>query len=332
MTVRILTHGDSDGICSAALAKARFPEAEIWFTRPVRLLRELEDTKPGTKTVILDIAISETQWSEIFQRMKDLSNHAELIYIDHHPLPPECLREDVPATQFVHTIGKSTSELAYELFGSTLPQELDRVAVWGAIADYAMDTSFVREALNKYDRRTINMEAGLLSQALGEAGGDYGYKREVVFKLAEGQPPSEITGMVERAIKATKREWETWRYVREHVIHEGNLAIVYDLPSGSLSKAALHAMGVAGTDVGMCTRKDDDEVDVSVRRRDGAKLDLNAALRRVTSRIGGSGGGHKGAAGASIPEDLFDSFLESFKKEIAPIIGESSDTTGNTQK
>ena len=330
MPVKVLTHGDSDGICSGALAKARFPEAEIWFTRPVRLLKALTEIEPGTTTIILDIAISETQKSDIFRRMSELAKHDEVVYVDHHPLPPDTLREDVPATQFVHTIGKSTSELAFELFGGTLPQELDRVALWGAIADYAMDTDFVRDALNKYDRRTIYMESGLLSQSLGLAGGDYGYKRDVLIRLSKGEPPSEISEMVERAVKSTKREWETWRYVRGHVVHEGNLAIVYDLPSGSLSKAALHALGVAGTDVGMCTRRDEDEMDLSVRRREGAKLDLNASLRRVTSRVGGSGGGHEGAAGASVPVELFDRFLESFKNEIAPIIGESSEAGGNS--
>ncbi len=324
MTVKILAHGDSDGVCSAALAKARFPRAEIWFTRPVTLLKDLKEIEPGTTTVILDIAISETQKTEIFRQMRELAHRDEVLYIDHHPLPPSTLREDVPATQFAHTIGESTSEITFKLFRANLLPELDRVALWGAIADYAWQTDFVSEELNRYDRRTIYMEAGLLSQALGEAGGNYHYKRDVVIKLAQGEPPSEISEIVERALKATKREWEVWQYVREHVIQEGNLAIIYDLPSGSLGKAALYAIGSAGTDVGMSTRKNEDEVDISVRRREGVKVDLNEILRRITSRIGGSGGGHEGAAGASVPIDLFDDFLESFKKEVSPIISRNA--------
>lgn len=105
-----------------------------------------------------------------------------------------------------------------------------------------------------------------------------------------------------------------------HAVREGNIAIVYDLPSGSLGKAALYALGVTGTDVGICTRKDDDEIDVSMRRRAGAKVDLNDMLRHITARLGGSGGGHEGAAGATIPANLFDTFLEAVKKEISPVI------------
>lgn len=325
MVVKILAHGDSDGVCSAALAKARFPEAEVWFTRPVTLAKDLKEVEPGATVVILDIAISETHKTEIFRLMSDLAHHDEVLYVDHHPLPPGTLREDVPATQFAHTIGESASEITFKLFRPNLPPELDRVALWGAIADYAWQTDFVSEKLNEYDRRTIYMEAGLLSQALGEAGGDYHYKRDVVIKLAQGQPPSEIAEIVERAVKATKREWKVWQYVREHVVQEGNLAIIYDLPSGSPGKAALYALGSTGADVGISTRRKEDEVDISVRRREGVKTDLNEILRRITSRIGGSGGGHAGAAGASVPINLFDGFLESLKKEISPIISRNTE-------
>jgi len=320
MAVKILAHGDADGICSAAIAKARFPEAEVWFTRPITLLRDLQEVEVGTAVLVLDVAMNERQKAEIFSRMRELAQTSEVVYIDHHPLPPATLKRDVPATQMMHAMGSSTSELAFRLFQSELNPDLDRIALWGAIADYAEETEFVREGLNKYDRRTIYMEAGLLSQALGEAAGDYHYKREVVLKLAQGIPPSEISEMVGRALRATGREWEMWRYVKEHVKLEGNVAVIYDLPTGSLGKGAVFAMGATGADVGVCTRKTEEDVDVSVRRRAGVKIDLNTLLRHVTARVGGSGGGHEGAAGASVPAELFDEFIDTLKREISPVI------------
>lgn len=191
---------------------------------------------------------------------------------------------------------------------------------WGAIADYAEWTDLIRDGLSKYDRRTIYMEAGLLSQPLGEAAGNYDYKREVVLKLSQGIPPSEIPEIVDRALKATKLEWDILEHVKGNVAHEGNIAIVRNLPSGSLGKAALYALGVTGADVGICTRVGEDEVDMSLRRRVGARIDLNILLRKITARTGGSGGGHEGAAGASVPLDKFNDFLETLKKEVAPVI------------
>lgn len=107
-------------------------------------------------------------------------------------------------------------------------------------------------------------------------------------------------------------------------MQEGSLAIVRNLPSGSLGKAALYALGVSSADVGICTRQDEDEVDVSLRRRVGAKIDLNELLRRITVRFKGSGGGHEGAAGATVPAESLEPFLSALKNEISPILMRNS--------
>jgi RecJ-like exonuclease len=319
LPTRILCHGDSDGICSAAIAKYRYPDAEIWFTRPINLFRDLNAVDAGTNVLIFDIAISETHKDAIFKRMREIVQKDEVIYVDHHPLPDNTLKKDIPATQLAHETGVSASELSFRLLIQDKKSDLDRVALCGSIADYCENTDFVRQALNKYDRRTIYMEAGLLSQALGEAAGDYNYKREVVQALAKLIPPTEIPEVVERAMRATKREWDVYDYVKKNVELNGSIAILRDLPSGSLGKAALYAMGITGADIGICTRQDEDDIDVSMRRRDEVRVDLNELLRHITTRLGGSGGGHQGAAGATIPAAIFDTFLEMFKNEVTPI-------------
>jgi RecJ-like exonuclease len=319
LAIKILTHGDTDGICAAALARSRFPDAEIWFTRPIRLLRDLNAIEPGTAVMIFDVAIDEAHKEQIFQRMRELAQKDEVLYADHHPLPPGTLKRDFPVTQFALDTGASSSELAFKLLIQDPKSDMDRVALWGAIADYCEDTDFVRDRLNKYDRRTIYMEAGLLSQGLGEAAGDYHFKRDIVIKLAQGVPPTEMPDLVDRALKATKREWEIYEYVKKHVIVEDSIAIVYNLPVGSLGKAALYALGITGSEIGICTRVKKDEVDISVRRRTGGKIDLNELLRHITARIGGSGGGHEGAAGATVPVNLLETFLDTIKREVSPI-------------
>jgi len=316
MTVKILTHGDADGICAAAIAKARFPKAEIWFTRPVSLLDDLREVQLGDTVVITDIAIDESRKEQIFERMRELARRGEVIFIDHHHLPPNTIKKDVPATKLVNEIGVSASELAFKLFQRGIGQNLDRIALIGSIVDYLEDSDFVRAGLNKYDHRTIYFEACILSQALSFVGSNYGFKRDVVVDLSKGRLPSGSPELVDRAIKGTEREYRVWDYVSEHVEPEGNIAFVYDLPSGSPGKAALYALGITGADVGMCTRESNGKVDVSVRRRVGAKLDLNVLLRHITARVGGSGGGHEGAAGATIPAESFKEFIRVFKHEV----------------
>lgn len=320
MRVKILCHGDSDGVCSAALVRSLFPDAEIKFTRPVTLLRDLQEIRPNYTVVILDIAINETQKEEILAMIGELSNSGEVIYVDHHPLPYRMLKKDIPATTLAHELGPSASELTFRLFKHGFSQEHERVALWGSIADYCEQTHFVQEALGRYDRRTIYMEAGLLSQAIGEAGGDYEFKRTVVESLSKLEFPSRMPEVVRRAIMATESEWELYRYVRANVERKGPLAVIRDLPRGSLGKAAIFAVGITGAEVGVCARRSGEEVDISLRRKRDSTVDLNEVLRRIVSRLGGSGGGHSTAAGASVSADLFDEFLDALQKELTPIL------------
>ena len=44
--------------------------------------------------------------------------------------------------------------------------------------------------------------------------------------------------------------------------------------------------------------------------------DSNKILRKVAVKLKGSGGGHKRAAGARIPEDKFEEFLDMLNEEI----------------
>jgi nanoRNase/pAp phosphatase (c-di-AMP/oligoRNAs hydrolase) len=46
-------------------------------------------------------------------------------------------------------------------------------------------------------------------------------------------------------------------------------------------------------------------------------------LAKITSRVGGTGGGHEGAAGATVPVNVFSTFLELFKWEVSPVISRS---------
>jgi nanoRNase/pAp phosphatase (c-di-AMP/oligoRNAs hydrolase) len=41
-------------------------------------------------------------------------------------------------------------------------------------------------------------------------------------------------------------------------------------------------------------------------------------------RFGGSGGGHEGAAGARIPVQNFEAFMETLKREISPMLPRNS--------
>ena len=57
----ILTHGDTDGVAAAALAKAALGDVDVYFTHPAGLLEDLREfASAADHIVVLDISLDET--------------------------------------------------------------------------------------------------------------------------------------------------------------------------------------------------------------------------------------------------------------------------------
>jgi RecJ-like exonuclease len=319
MSVKIFSHGDADGICSSSLLMAKYPDAEPWITSPVGLLKDLRECEEDT-VFICDVAISERDREELFKEFKRFSEKGSITYIDHHPLPLGVVSADLPCSRVMMSSVKSSSELTYHFLKEDIPREMDRVALFGAISDYCDDTEFVFSELDIYDKRTIYLEAGLLSQCLGESKGDYAFKKDIIRELSQQKLPSQIEGVVDRALQATKKEWKLYDYVEKKVSLYDGIAVISDVPKGlSPTKAAKFAMGLTGAKIGISTTKRDGHVDISVRKRRDFPIDLNRTLRTIALRFDGTGGGHPNAAGARVPEDELDGFLKFLAKEISSL-------------
>jgi RecJ-like exonuclease len=315
MKATIFCHGDTDGICAGSIVKARYPEANVWLTNPVGLLKDLQAVD-SELVVVCDIAISERDAHDLFSEFSRISAEGTLIYIDHHPLPTGIVSGDLPATRVLRDIHKSSSELAYYLFMDEVDRDMNRVALFGAISDYADETEFVERELEVYDKRTIYMEAGILSQGLGGAGRDYAFKRMVVSELASRKLPSSMDGVVSKALEATKKEWKLYEYVKENVHGKDGIAWVRVRKGYSPTKAAKFAIGFTGAMMGIGISPGNGYFDLSLRKRRDFPLNLDRALRTIAVRHGGSGGGHDGAAGARIPKEGLDKFMDALGKEV----------------
>ncbi len=319
MKTSIVVHGDTDGVCSAAIALNKYPGAQVWFTHPVGLLEDLRRLDADL-FILCDLAITERDKDELFEEFLNRSSNSQLIYIDHHPLPLDTIAGDIPASQVVRDLSKSSSELTYTFLGN---KEMETVAIFGAISDYYTDTTeFVRRTLDVYDKRTIYLESGLLSQALAAQGKrDYEFKRKVLNRLSRGIMPSKMPDVVKKAVMGTKKEWETIDFVKKEHEKIDGIALVKDVPRGiSPTKAAKFALGASGLPISISTRvRKKNYLDISSRKLSTFSLDLNLTFRTIAPRFGGTGGGHPTAAGARIPKKNFEAFLEALKKEVEAI-------------
>lgn len=314
--VGILTHRDTDGICSAALATTVHPKAEIEFDDPFNLVPRLRALPKAWDTVIiLDLGIDKAQVGRAVNAFREASKLHRIIYIDHHLLPPGITRRTLKCDTFIHRTDVSASELAMDFFKP--PAHLEYIALLGAIGDYQQYTPKMRKLEMKYGSRMTFLETYLIEEALDVSRGDAPYTRGIVKGLARGLWPSEIPGLISRAQLGMNQEVMLKEYVRKNCKKIGKkMAIVTDVPFMATGKAASHAVRVMGVEVGIGTFRDGDWVRLSTRRDGMSKLDLDKLVGMAAAMVGGGGGGHAAAAGGRVPVEKFKDFLRILKSKI----------------
>lgn len=318
----ILTHGDTDGICSGAIAFANFQgHSRVFFTHPVGLAGDLAQVDGDV--VICDIALPSESFKLVLKELRRLKVEGHnVIYIDHHPFPDGFEKEFLEVCEYVHILGSSASELTFMRFKDNLPYDLNRVAIYGAIGDTLDKTDNIQRFLACWEKGHLYLEGGLLTQAVDGIGRDYDIKRDLVKFLAENRIPTSDERLVSRAVSESINDEFNRSRVKDVVKVFGSIAYVKDM-KWSLGKSALYAMVATDKDVGVGAGTRKGTIEMSLRTRSEV-IDLNKILVKVTSGLGGGGGGHPKAAGARVPEDKFQLFLEMLDASVREAAGNLS--------
>lgn len=305
----IVAHGDCDGVCSAAIALAVNPEAKVFFSHPAGLANDLVGIDRGD-VLVCDIAISKQSSNELKRELRRLAESNRVTYVDHHPIPEGFVAGLDGVSFFCGKDDTSSSELIWKLFEHILPAEMSRVAVYGAIADYSDDTQTVKRLLECWDKRELFLESGLLIEAFsGSRRRDYEFKRRVVQLLSKNQLPSSDEEVLEIAIRERLIDEEKRKLIAEKTKIIGKVAYVLDF-DWSLGKAATYARAYGGTLIGIAGERRGESIDLSVRSV--GDLDLGKITEAIALELGGTGGGHRRAAGARIPRGYFEEFIKTF--------------------
>lgn len=311
--VLILTDGDADGVCAAAVAKTSYPRAEVKFTGPYKLPSVLGSLSGHDLVIIMDLGINSTQKAEAMEAFRKLSKTSDIIYIDHHICPPGVTKRSLACKAMSHRTSASTSELALDFFKP--PGFLDFIPLLGAVGDYQEKTPRMRKLMQKYGERKAYPEAMFLDRIL-EIGTD-SFKRSVIDELTRGRWPFEIFSIIEKASEVTKRQKTMEKHVREKAekICE-HVMLVRDAPFGLTGPAANQLTKLGNTDVGIASSQEGDHIRLSMRRHVRSDVNLASLIEEITTRLGGSGGGHKAAAGGRVPVRRFDEFLKEIKRAL----------------
>jgi RecJ-like exonuclease len=311
MTV-IITHGDADGICSAALVKMtpKHRNDNVIFSHPMGLEHDLP--KIDEDLIVLDIAIDLRSYSKVYPILDILSQKYSVLYLDHHGLPGPL----PPKVEFYNDERVGTTELAYRYFYNDLPKFADRIACIGSICDYCDDTPVIKELMYCFERRSLFLDAGLLAQGLRDIGSSYDAKRELVEEFALGKYPCELKELTRAALKVTQDDKDARKLVLQ--MYETGKRIAWVIsPPASKSKSAHWIMGDSGKMLGVTVnfhKSKEDLADITIRGRD--MVDLREIIPRLAQNLGGSGGGHKNAIGCRIPRFHLESFLKILDKTL----------------
>ncbi len=310
MKTVILTHSDCDGICAGAIALSRFPDADVFFTKPVSLYDDL-NAQEADRIIIADIAITRKDIPDILKLFEQKAGKSELMYFDHHPLP-ENARKKMSEIASVYINGEgSASEIIYRHFQDEIPQERVWIAIYGAIGDYEEHTKFVEERLKSWDVRALYFQASTVFLGIKDRQfEDYDAKRKIVQTLASGRNPSDVPELVEAAQRVVRGEFMLYELIKKAAKKVGDVGYVKDLYSfGFRGPSALFAATVTDSRVGLSVFVRKNNLDVTMRSRDYT-LELNTIAEDAAEAVGGSGGGHRQAAGSRIPLDKFDAYLK----------------------
>ncbi len=311
--ITIMTHADCDGICAGSIALSKFPNAKVFFTKPVSLHRDLEEINSDT-IIITDIALNRRDVPHILSEMRRKN---EILYFDHHPLPEGVTEKQVRSVvkEYVHEEDVSASELVYRKYQSDIPKERIWNAIYGAIGDYSENTPFVHERMLNWDKISLYFQVSAIIMGIKtDEFGSYDAKRRLVRTMASGGNPTDITGLVKAARDAVNREFDLYEIVKKSARKLGNVGYVKQVQGfGFRGSSALFSATVNGAPVGLCVNMREHKIDLTIRTRD-YKYKLNKIAEAAAESVNGSGGGLPAAAGARIPKGTLDAFIKKMNR------------------
>ncbi len=319
--VAIISHGDADGICSAAIIKSIYPGARVVFSKPSLLHKAMRSVERSMKTIgklfIVDLAINPQVRDFVLARFKAASEKYPIYYFDNHSLPPDLSHEEIKSLthEYRQSISCSTSSITFEAlcgFDSENPIKNRKqmfLAAYGAIADYAKNCKLLKLILDLWDEASIYYQAFLLKQACRIIESD-SLKRTITDKLSVGILPSEIFEVVEAAREASREVDVAIDFIAEHAIRYGQLGVIIECPIASMGHNAFIAATSTNSNVGVAIRRVGGNARFVLRKKHNFPIHLGKIASKIASSLSCDGGGEESAAGITAPEELIPQVLD----------------------
>jgi nanoRNase/pAp phosphatase (c-di-AMP/oligoRNAs hydrolase) len=308
---------DVDGLGAAAIVVAA-TGAEFLLSDYDDLIENLGKVPSGTGQLVLcDLGTDNADLEDFLAIIKKIRAGSRVTYIDHHYMTKGTKAKLRRAgVHLVHDEKDCSSMLAYKNFKEELPERARLIALCGAVTDYMDDSPDAKRLMEQADRQFVLLEASMLSYALGRKAGEEGFAEMVVRELARMKHPHEIVGVPEAAVEQLEEVARLGEFVKSKGKAMGRLAymVTTQYSTGNVAKLLIGAFGVP---VGVAMKeKEKGWYEVSLRGTSECRVHLGKTISKISSRLGGSGGGHYKAAGCRVPTSKAEDMLRDLAKKV----------------
>ena len=308
---------DVDGIGAAAIVVAA-TGAEVLLSDYTSLMKDLDKVPSEVDRFILcDLGSNDSNLVEFVSKMRRIASRSEVTYIDHHFMSAALKRMlKTAGVRVIHNELECSSMLVYDTYRGVLPERARMLALLGAVTDYLDGSPMASRMMEQADRQFVLLEATMLAYAVAKEGSEEGFREMIVHELSRMRYPHEIEGVPGYAVKQLSDFVKLGEEVKSKGKRLGRLAYMMTSQhsTGSVAKLLIAAFEVP---VGVALREEEDGwSEASLRCTSECKVHLGKAINRISCRLGGSGGGHRKAAGCRIPTGRTKEMLEMLGRKV----------------
>lgn len=283
------------------------------------VFHDLDDVPEGVEELVLcDIGTDPAKAGEFVSKLGGLAKRCRVTYIDHHYIDESWKKKiRTQGVRLVHSTKESASMLTYKTFLKELPEEAGKIALYGAVTDYMDNSPRAKKLMERSDRHFILLESTLLSHAVARKGDDIEFVNAVVRGLAEMKQPHEIDDVVGLAIEQLNEVALLTKEVKRlgKKLNRVAYANTTQQATGNVAKLLI---GAFNTPVGVSFREKTQKgwYEVSLRGTSECRVHLGKIVGKFVQKYGGTGGGHRLAAGCRIPKEKMESLLLELDKVV----------------
>lgn len=320
VTVCISHKEDVDGIVSAAMIKSLFNGYPFLadYTDFIPILEHVTKMQDVEHLFICDLGLSkanEKQFIEILYGLR--KKGVDITYIDHHDLADEVKNTlQSKGITLIHTIDECTSIQIYDRFSDKLPKRFALLAVAAAIVDDMKNRPIANKLYRMYDKQFAFFEATSLSYAIYNNQHNMDFLLSLVNDLLTAFP-HEISDLLDSARNYAQKVSSNLSVIETNARRMNNLVHVqtHDLSTSIVANMLLASY--QDVKVAVAYKEKNGDYVVSLRGSDSSTHHLGRIVNKLSTELGGSGGGHEKACGALIPKQKFNEFMEKIDSMLA---------------